>query len=60
MTPDGHKCDWVIWALPFLISRGALYAAFPEQRRIMLQSRMLGVWAYWLGVYEHLAWHRSS
>lgn len=41
MIPGGDKYIWLIWALAFLIPWGALYAAFPEQRRIMLLSSLL-------------------
>jgi len=41
MIPGGDKYVWLVWALAFLIPWGALYAAFPGQRRIMLLSSLL-------------------
>lgn len=41
MIPDGDKHVWLVWALAFLIPWGLLYAAFPEQRRVMLWSSSL-------------------
>lgn len=41
MIPGGDKHIWLVWALAFLIPWAGLYAAFPEQRRVMLLSSLL-------------------
>ena len=41
MISGGDKYIWLVWALAFLIPWGALYAAFPAQRRVMLLSSSL-------------------
>lgn len=41
MIPGGDKYVWLVWALAFLVPWGAMYIAFPEQRRIMLLSSSL-------------------
>ena len=41
MIPGGDKYVWLVWALAFLVPWGAMYIAFPEQRRIMLLSSLL-------------------
>lgn len=41
MMQDGDQYIWLIWALAFLIPWVVLYAAVPEQRRVMVWSSSL-------------------
>lgn len=41
MIPGGDKYVWLFWALAFLAPWVMLYAAFPDQRRVMLWSSSL-------------------
>jgi len=41
LIPGGDKYVWLVWALAFLVPWAVLYAAFPDQRRIILWSSSL-------------------
>lgn len=43
-----------VWKLPVL--SGVMIGAFPIEEILF----GFGIGAYWSGVYEHLAWHRSN